>query len=176
MDVPEVGEYSENITVFMDDNKTLTAHFDEIIPPTVNITSFDDGTVFDTDEVTVEWEVVEGTYSIDRYELRLNDGEWIDVGTNTRYTFEDLEDGEYNVTVRVVDSQDNDQIVEVDFTVDTGTNMFWLIFSVIFIVVMVVAAVFFLRKNGMLPNIFSDGEESTKEVEQDREEDGPAGI
>ncbi len=34
----------------------------------------------------------------------------------------------------------------------------------------------FLRKNGMLPNIFSDGEESTKEVEQDREEDGPAGI
>ncbi len=141
-DVPEGVEYNENITIFMDDNKTLTAHFDEIIPPTVNITSFDDGEVFDNDEVTVEWEAVEGTYSIDRYELRLNDGEWIDVGTDTRYTFEGLEDGEYNVTVRVVDSEGNYGECSLEFTVErpllTSNWWFYLIGAVVAVSILLI--------------------------------------
>ncbi len=166
-DVPVYEEYNENITIFMDDNKTLTAHFDEIIPPTVNITSFDDGTVFDTDEVTVEWEAVEGTYSIDRYELRLNDGEWIDVGTDTRYTFEDLEDGEYNVTVRVVDSEGDYCVESANFTVDTGWGQLWIL-PVIAIVVVLLALVLYLTKDRWLETRLTEGEgKEDIELEED---------
>ena len=53
------------------------------------------------DSVTVEWSC-DNRYEVelDYYEIRLNNGRWLNVGTDTQYTFSDLEMGTHVVTVR----------------------------------------------------------------------------
>ncbi len=70
-------------------------------PPSVEITSPADGeiiyTTYEPVTISVNWE---GESGIDRYWIRLNGGSWIDVGTSTSYTLENLYYGSYTVTVR----------------------------------------------------------------------------
>ncbi|MEF8874246.1 MAG: hypothetical protein V5A88_06190 [Candidatus Thermoplasmatota archaeon] len=103
------GVYDEEI------NATDNVSFEvDIDMPEVNIYAPEEGEIFGVDEVTVEWEY----NNTDRHEVRLNDEDWIDVGVETSYTFDELEDDEHRVEVRGGDDyfQDTDQVT---FTVDT---------------------------------------------------------
>ncbi len=120
-DHPEGKESDETIAITMDDDKSLTAHFVVIqdpVPPSIEITSPDDGETFGTDIVTIYWKSQEGTYPIDHHEIKLNDGDWIDVGSDTQYTFVDLEDGTYTVIVRVVDGEGLSEEDSISFSID----------------------------------------------------------
>lgn len=56
------------------------------------------------DSLTLEWSIDSNErIDVNHYEIRLNDGEWLNVGTRTRHTFTDLGDGRYVVTVRARD-------------------------------------------------------------------------
>ncbi len=123
-DVPQGEVGDEEIQVIMDGDKMLTAHFDEIVLPVVEITSPSDGYTFDTSNVTIQWQSSEGTYPVTRYEIRLDEGNWVDVGTDEEYTFIDLMDGSYLVSVKVVDAggyvHECSLIFTVSTTVETG--------------------------------------------------------
>ncbi|WP_052696158.1 triple tyrosine motif-containing protein [Palaeococcus ferrophilus] len=87
--------------------------------PSVEIISPEDGEVFYTNttaNVTVEWSG-QDELAVDHYEIRLNDGEWINVGLSTEYTFHDLEQGKYEVYVKAVNIAGNENTTSVSFTV-----------------------------------------------------------
>ncbi|GEM_PF-6103101 len=88
-------------------------------PPDVDITVPEEGEVFDVNEVTVEWTGSDETTGIDHYEIRINEGSWIEKGTETDHTFTSLEDGEHIAEIRAWDNAGNQQIQAVNFTVDT---------------------------------------------------------
>ncbi|MFO8109107.1 MAG: GLUG motif-containing protein, partial [Thermoplasmata archaeon] len=114
----------EQINVTMDHDMEITAQFEEVMSPTVVITSPDDGATMDTSDVTIEWTVQEGTYPVSHYEIRLNDGAWINKVLDTSHTFEGLGNGHHNVTVRAVDTEGNDAEEHMMFTVETGEPEF----------------------------------------------------
>ncbi len=120
-DHPEGKENDETITITMDDDKSLTVHFVKIpdtIPPSIEITSPDHGETIETATVTIDWGSQQGTYPIDHHKIRLNEGDWLNVGSDTQYTFEDLEDGTYTVAVRVVDEEGLSGEDSIYFSID----------------------------------------------------------
>ncbi len=118
-DVPEGEEENEEITIVMDGDKKITAQFEAVIPPSIEIFAPDDGATLGTSFVTIEWNFQGGTYPVSHNEIRLNDGDWINVGLGTHYTFQGVEDGEYTVTVRAVDTEGCYNKDTVSFIVDT---------------------------------------------------------
>lgn len=90
-------------------------------PPSLSILSPTDGELFSRDEVTVKWEGSDDTSGIDHYEVNLDEGGWIDVGTSGLYTFKDLDDGERVVEVRAHDIAGNTETVDTSFRVDTAS-------------------------------------------------------
>ncbi|MBS3816927.1 MAG: S8 family serine peptidase [Candidatus Thermoplasmatota archaeon] len=98
--------------------KSVTFTVDTTMP-TVNILSPEDGELFGTDEVTVKWEGRDNVSDIDYYEVRIDQGSWINVGSSPLYTFKNLEDGERNVEIRAYDVAGNSETVETNFVVDT---------------------------------------------------------
>ncbi|MFP4608333.1 MAG: Ig-like domain-containing protein, partial [Candidatus Aenigmatarchaeota archaeon] len=88
-------------------------------PPVLEILEPQENQYIDHDEVTVEWNATDNTTGIDYFEVRLDGGNWIDVGTDTNYTFSNLDDGEHTVDVKAWDKAGNNHVESVTFTVDT---------------------------------------------------------
>ncbi len=162
------NETNANITIVMDGDKNITAHFYEIVPPSVEITSPYDGEEFDTDTVTVEWRSEEGTYPVSHYEIRLNDGEWMNVGDRTHHTFDGLNDGTYDITVRAVDIMGNEATDTSSITVDTGVDMF--IGLLILALLIVLALVLFMMWKKERGTGIEDEDELEDEIALDEDE------
>ncbi len=79
----------------------------------VNIYSPGEGDVV-SPEVTVGWE----SKNAENHQIRLNEGGWINVGMNTTYTFENLEEGVHTVEVQGVMGDISDHDI-VNFTVES---------------------------------------------------------
>ncbi len=96
------------------------AEFDEVnfevdAPrPSITITEPEDGEIFEVPYVTVEWESENAAF----HEVRLDGGEWIDVGLDTSYTFDGLEDGQYTAEVMVESDLGITVSDEVNFEVE----------------------------------------------------------
>ncbi len=86
------------------------------VPPTVDITSPEDGSVLATNTVTVRWDMSDN-YGIDHVEVRLDGGEWQDVGAVSEYTFESLPEGNHTVDVKAVDYAGNEATDTVSFSI-----------------------------------------------------------
>jgi len=87
--------------------------------PILTIISPKNGTTFYTNttvNVTVEWKG-EDKLGIDHYEVKLNDGNWINTGTSTQYTLENLSPGEYTVYIKAINVKGGETVSEVTFTV-----------------------------------------------------------
>ncbi len=91
----------------------------DMTAPTLDITSPSDGSIFDTDSVSVSWTGSDETSGIGHYEVRIDGGSWTDVGNNTTHTFSGLSDGNHTVDVKAVDNAGNEATNSVGFTVDT---------------------------------------------------------
>lgn len=92
-------------------------------PPTINILSppEEDSQISQSNFVTIIWSGRDEGSGIDHYEVRINGGEWEDVGTRTEYTFSGLFDGEHTVDIKAVDNAGNEQIESTTFEVDPGS-------------------------------------------------------
>ncbi len=94
-DIDDAQREEDEITVSVEEDMVVTAHFEEV-DIWVEILSPEDGYVFGVSQVEVEWD----SHNADRHEVRLSEGGWIDVGEETAYTFEDMDDGIHTVELR----------------------------------------------------------------------------
>jgi hypothetical protein len=97
---------SSSISLFIDKNL-----------PTVTITSPDDYQEFDTRMVEIRWAASDSSSGMHHYEIRLDEGDFIDLGLVKNHTFSDLSDGTHNVFVRGFDKAQNWKEFQVSFNV-----------------------------------------------------------
>jgi hypothetical protein len=125
--------------------------------PVVNVVGLQ---IHDT-RVTISWSGSDNISGIDHYEIRLNEGKWINVGANTSYTFENLTQRPHMIYIRAVDRAGNmntlTQIVTVTQTTTVQTPatqtsptsptspFTGLILVMIAVLVFISAAVFYFR-------------------------------
>ncbi len=156
--ISHTAEVSGNhfiLVIFISDkpslyNYTLQITIEDNIPPTISITSPTNGTQLKSSSVQVTWIGSDADTGIDHYEVKLDDGSWLD---DTSHTFTSVSDGSHTVRVKAVDGADNSKIALVDFTVNTSLLLGpgWMddimIFAVIIVVIVViVAAVVLVRR------------------------------
>ncbi|MEX0569184.1 MAG: Ig-like domain-containing protein, partial [Candidatus Njordarchaeota archaeon] len=95
----------------------------DLTAPNLTILSPQQGEFLDMDYVIAEWSGSDN-YGIDHYEIRLDDGEWIDIGLGTSYTFSDLSEGLHTLYVRAYDIAGRITEKQVDFYVDITAPQF----------------------------------------------------
>ncbi|MFW5907855.1 MAG: InlB B-repeat-containing protein [Candidatus Natronoplasma sp.] len=109
-----VGDVSANeTTMIIEGNHSITAEFTEL-ETWVEIESPEEAGIYNVSEIELEWD----SEDADHHEVRLNDGDWIDVGTDKSFRFEDVDDGEHTIEVRAV-HMEYSVVDEVNMTVDT---------------------------------------------------------
>ena len=90
----------------------------DTIPPTISISSPSNGKLLDTSSVTVYWNGTDNI-GISHYQVKMDNGSWIDVGNATKYTFQNVQDGQHTVYVEAFDFSNNSAMAKVSFEVDT---------------------------------------------------------
>jgi hypothetical protein len=108
------------------------------------------------DSVTIEWSGADYVSEIDHYEVQVDGGNWIPMGTATSYQLKGLQDKWHSVTVKAVDKSGNTATSTVGFGIYTsvwsqngpyqGIPLFALIAAII--IGAVVATLLFRRKKG----------------------------
>ncbi len=122
----------------------------DINPPTIFGISPGDGREIKSSTLTASWSGEDETSGIDHYEIKLNDGSWIDTGKNTAYTFTGVSDGNHVLNVKATDGANNSRQIQIRFSVDTsliggpGWTDDIIIFSTVSIVVAIILVSFFL--------------------------------
>ncbi len=106
------GDAVVNFTVDLSGGETDT------IPPVVGIISPENGTVFDTSDVLVEW-IGSDNKGISNYALQVDLGTWEDMGDSIFHWLYDLDDGQHEIKVMVTDTSGNQATAGCHFTVDT---------------------------------------------------------
>jgi len=72
------------------------------------------------DSVTIEWNGADYVSEIDHYEVQVDGGSWIPMGTATSFELKDLQDKWYGVTVKAVDKSGNTATSTVSFGIYTS--------------------------------------------------------
>ncbi len=106
------------------DTKTYTGtiYIEETPKPTVSINNPNPGSELTTDRVTVSWSgKAYSPESIDYYQINKNGQGWIGVGSDTEYTFTNLEDKTHTVEVKITDTRGESTTDSVTFVIDTST-------------------------------------------------------
>jgi hypothetical protein len=91
----------------------------DTIPPVVNVVGLQ---IHDTG-VTISWSGSDNLSGIDHYEIRLDEGRWINVEASTNYTFENLIQGVHMIYIRAVDRAGNMNTVTQIMTVTQTTTI-----------------------------------------------------
>ncbi len=84
------------------------------INPSVQIVSPDEGSILSKDSVEVQW-----TGESAWYEIKMNSGDWEDVGSSNVKTYSGLTDGTHSVYVRAYNDDNQYREDSVSFSVDT---------------------------------------------------------
>ncbi len=116
------GEHEVRVTLVDqggNTNSTSWMFTVDAILSSLEITSPSNGAVLSNSDVTISWSGSDSTSGIDHYEVRIDNGSWINAGTATQYTFTSVSDGTHTVDVKAVDVAGNNVTVTVSFTVDT---------------------------------------------------------
>ena len=96
-------------------------------PPEVSIITPQNGYVFNRTSVLIRWNGTDNI-GIDHYEVKADNGSWIDVGMAENYEFSNLREGEHVLYVKAVDTAGNENVEQVHVVVDTTAPQV-LIFS-----------------------------------------------
>ncbi|MEF8874503.1 MAG: helix-hairpin-helix domain-containing protein, partial [Candidatus Thermoplasmatota archaeon] len=118
----EDGEHSVEVRAVGEHESLSTDSVNFIVdtlPPEIEIVSPEEGMVLAENSVTVEWDYDQAISGMDRFEIRLDGGEWNEVGVFTEYEFSDLSEGEHTVEIRAVDNAGNEGEETVSFEVST---------------------------------------------------------
>jgi len=149
------GEHFVEVRALLEDDFQASDQISFIVdttPPTVNITSPEDGESLEGDSLRVTWEGYDEITQIVRYEIRIDDGEWIKVGIEEEYTFEDLEAGEYRVEVRAYDRAGNENSDTITIELEEDTISFrirdyWWLITIVSVLMVIALDIGVWRKN-----------------------------
>jgi len=108
-------------------------------PPIISVISPSNNSVIRSSTVTVTWEGSDNTSDIAHYELRLDRGFWVSVGTNTTQIFTGFGDGAHSIEIKAVNKVGLEKVISVSFNVDTS-----LLFGLGFLEVIGILAVIIL--------------------------------
>jgi len=100
-------------------NRILVIFTVDVTPPTLQILSPENNSILAQQSIQVSWQASDALSGIDHYEIKLDSGTWINVGTSTSYMFNDLIDGTHIVTVKAVDKAGNINSTSIIFIIDT---------------------------------------------------------
>ena len=89
-------------------------------PPTVSFTAPTEGAVVRSPQLTISWIGSDVVVGIDYFEVKLNGGEWMNVGSQTSYAFNELSEGIHTVSVKAYDHSGNSKEYSITFTVNTS--------------------------------------------------------
>jgi len=121
----------------------------DTVSPTVIILSPLEGSEIKSSDITVQWYGTDMGSGIDHYEIGLDTGSAIDVGTQTTYNFTGVSDGSHTAYVQAFDRIGQQIEVSVSFIVNTspigGVGYFEEAALVVLVIVIVVILVYFLR-------------------------------
>ncbi|MCP8310099.1 MAG: Ig-like domain-containing protein, partial [Candidatus Methylarchaceae archaeon HK01M] len=125
LDTTGVSAGSHTITARATDNNdnTNTTSVDVIVDnvaPTLSITSPTSGSEITSSTVNVAWTGSDSGSGIDHYEVRVDPGAWMNVGTDTSDQFTGVGNGGHTVRVKAFDKVGNSKEVIVNFTVNAG--------------------------------------------------------
>lgn len=128
--------------------KLATPLIADVVPPTLWIISPSIGCKVESSKLTVTWTGSDTESGIDHYEVKLDEGAWINVGNNTSYNFTELDDGSHTVHAKAVDKAGNSVKELVNFTVDIPIfpPMCSVITALVLASIVSVAGVYFLKK------------------------------
>jgi nitrous oxidase accessory protein len=88
--------------------------------PAVSILFPTNGLEIRSSEVNVQWNGTDAGVGLAYYEIRLDQGSWINVTVEQLYTFNWVNDGSHTVYVRAVDKIEHSREVSVNFSVNTN--------------------------------------------------------
>jgi len=134
----------------------VSAHLDWIEldtdPPKILEISPDNGTEIESSTITVTWIAEDEASDIDHFEIRLDDGPWINTGTNMTYTFTSTNDGSHVLDVKAIDRASNHGQVRIRFSVNTSFigGPGWIddiaVFGILFFLIAVAVFLFIKKK------------------------------
>ncbi len=153
------GRYQVNVRVTDASGRRVTDSTEfwvDLTSPEVKIIEPEDSSNISTRDVKVRWEGYDNESGVEGYQVRINEGEWIDVGNQTEYTFEGVRDGNHTVEVRVRDRAGNTASDSVDFQVRTDPfglrdiprlfRDYWWLITIIAVAIVIVFDLLFWRK------------------------------
>ena len=86
--------------------------------PNIEITSPSNNTYLSVTDLTVEWSGSDSGSGIDHYEVKLDNAAWVNVGTDTSYTFTSISEGQHVIVVKAVDKAGNEATYRIVIVVD----------------------------------------------------------
>ncbi len=91
----------------------------DTLPPSVSF-AVANGTKTKAKTFTVNWTGQDAGLGVDRYEVRVDGGTWIDTGSSTTYILGDLRDGRHTLEVKALDKAGRSAVYALSFVVNTS--------------------------------------------------------
>jgi hypothetical protein len=108
--VDELGNWRElTITLIVD-----------VTPPEIRVATPKNGSEIRSSQVKIMWSGFDELSSVDYYQIRLDENEWVNVSTNTYYVFSKLKDGTHKIVLKAFDKAGNHEEVCIVFSVNTS--------------------------------------------------------
>jgi len=145
--------------------------------PSVEISSPENNANITATYVVVSWSGSDNI-GIEHYEVRIDSGEWINVGTDTSYNFTDLKEGKHTVEVKAVDTAGNTYTTSITFNIQhagatpgfglpTGTTIGILGGLIIIIIIVAMAVYIMKKKKAPSPKETEESEEIAEETKEE---------
>jgi len=152
-----IDYYSADVAGNVEAQKSVSFKLDST-EPTLAITYPLADSKISRDSVTIEWSGADYVSEIDHYEIQIDGGNWIPMGTATSYELKGLQDKWYGVTVKAVDKSGNSATTTVGFGIYTsiwsengpynGIPLYAVIVAIIAAVILSVLLFWRKRKGG----------------------------
>ena len=107
--------------------------------PSITVLSPANNTEIKNTSITIIWEGYDNLSGIQYYEISLDNGSWIYLGTETSYQFSDLEEGEHWISIRAVDKAGNVRVVKIIVNIKISKEL-WIWSSVTIILFAMIIA------------------------------------
>ncbi|MCD6490988.1 MAG: right-handed parallel beta-helix repeat-containing protein, partial [Candidatus Korarchaeota archaeon] len=110
--------YSSSYTLGVSDDLVFISMEPDTFNPNVEITLPENNSYLSCSNLVVAWVGNDSGSGIDHYEIKLDNGGWINVGTATNHTFINIAEGTHTVIVKAIDKANNEKSCRYIITIE----------------------------------------------------------